>query len=476
MMTRLAALSFCFFAVSVSSAQEKWDLERCIRHAQENNLQLKQSKANEDIARNQLMQAKADFFPTLNADLQYGVNFGRSIDPTTYEYVDQQIQTSSLSASSGLTLFSGLNKVNTLKQSKLDVLANQYSSEDIANNIALNVTSGFLQILLNTEAMKTAGERLNLSNEQVDHTKKLVDAGALPEGNLLDVLAQQATDSFTYVVAKNGVELSKLTLAILLQLEEPESFDIAIPEITVSAPAILREKSAANVYGIALGNQASVKSANYSLLSSEKRLQATRGMYYPNFSFYYNLRTNHSSISKRLTADVDSQNLIIGYVDGSSPLQIVRTVIGEPVYEDAPFLGQYNDNLNHTLGFGLTVPIFNGLKTRMAVQNMQLQMLKTQYAYKAVQDELKSDVYVAYADARAAYQKYLAAQNSVSALGKSFEYVTKKFNLGAATTLEYSTSSNNLLAAQSELIQSKYDYIFKLKVLDYYLGNPITLD
>lgn len=474
MTARLAAFSFFLFAAFASIAQERWDLERCIRHAQENNLQLKQSKVNEDIARNQLSQAKADFFPTLNADLQYGVNFGRSIDPTTYEFVNQQIQTSSLSAASGMTLFSGLNKMNTLKQSKFDVLASQYTSEDIANNIALDVTSSFLQILLNNEAMKTAGERLNLSSEQVDHTKKLVDAGALPEGNLLDVLAQQATDSFTYVVAKNGVELSKLTLAILLQLENPESFDVDIPDITVGAPAILREKSAANVYTTALGNQASVRSASYSMLSSEKRLQATRGLYYPNLSFYYNLRTNHSSVAKTLTEKIDVLNIPIGYVQGS--LDTVRAIYENPVYEDAPFLGQYSDNLNHTLGFGLTVPIFNGLKTRMAVQNMQLQMLKTQYAYKAVQDELRSEVYIAYADAKAAYQKYLAAQNSVTALQKSFDYVTRKFNLGAATTLEYSTSSNNLLAAQSELIRSKYDYIFKLKVLDYYLGNPITLD
>jgi len=473
-MARLLAF-LLLFPVFISNAQEKWDLKKCIEYALENNLQIRQSRLNEEASRNQLTQSKADFFPNLNADLSYGVNFGRSVDPTTYDFVNQRIQTSSLSGSSGITLFNGLNKINTLKQGKKDVLSSQYATEDIVNTVSLNITSSFLQILLNTEAQKTTEERLKLSSEQVANTQKLVDAGVLPEGNLFDVQAQQATDSFTYIVAKNAVELSKLNLAIMLQLDDPAAFDVLIPEINVTPPALLKNNSAENVYATALNNQASVKSASYAVESAEKSLLAMRGLYYPNLGFYYNLRTNHSSIAKRITADVDPQNILIGYVDDGS-FTPVRTVYNAPVYEKAPFLGQYNDNLNHTLGFSLTVPIFNGLQTRMAVKNMQLQTLKAKYALKAVQDKLKSDVYVAYADAKAAYQKFLAAQNSVSALNKSMEYVTKKFNLGAATTLEYSTASNNLLGAQSQLLQAKYDYIFKLKVLDFYLGNPITLE
>lgn len=473
-MARFLAFLLLFTALN-SSAQQKWTLEMCIQHALENNLQIKQTRLNEDASRNQLNQAYADFLPNLNADISYGLNFGRSIDPTTYDFVNQQIQTSSLSATSGVTLFNGLNKINTLNQRKYEVLAGKSATEDVANTISLNITSSFLQILLNTEAKKTADERLKLSNAQVEQTEKMVNAGVLPEGNLLDVLAQQATDSFTYIVALNGMELSKLSLAILLQLDNPELFDVEIPEITMGAPSVLKDKNAYAIYTTALGNQPSVKSANYSVFSAKKSLSAMRGLYYPSLSFFYNLRTNHSSIAKRITADVDPQNIIIGYVDDGT-LTPVRTIFNQPVYEDAPFLGQYSDNLYHTLGFSLAIPIFNQMQTRTAVKNMELQALRAEYNLKAVQDQLKSDVYVAYADAKAAYQRYLAAQNSVSALERSFEYVTKKFNLGAANTLEYSTASNGLLAAQSELIQSKYDYIFKLKVLDFYLGNPITLN
>ncbi|MDZ4845530.1 MAG: TolC family protein [Chitinophagales bacterium] len=466
---------FLLIPVFIAHAQEKWTLEQCLKHALENNLQIKQTRLNEEAARNQRTQAYADFLPSINGDLSYGVNFGRSIDPTTYEFVNQRIQTGSLSGTSGVTLFNGLNKINTLNQRKFDVLASQSTTEDVANTISLNITSSFLQILLNTEAQKTAEERLKLSSDQVEQTKKLVNAGVLPEGNLLDVLAQQATDTFTYIVSANGVELSKLSLAILLQLDDPAVFDVEIPAISMSAPAVLRENNAKSIYAIALGNQASVQSATYGVLSAKKSLSAMRGLYYPSLSFFYNLRTNHSSIARRITADVDQQNILIGYVDDGS-FTPVRTIFTQPIYENAPFLGQYSDNLYHSLGFSLSVPLFNGLQTRTAVKNMELQAVKAEYNLKAVQDQLKSDVYVAYADAKAAYQKFLAAQNSVSALERSFEYVTKKFNLGAANTLEYSTASNNLLAVQSELIQSKYDYIFKLKVLDFYLGNPITLN
>lgn len=447
----------------------------CIKHALENNLQIKQAHLNEHAAKNQLNQAYAGFLPNLNADVSYGLNFGRSIDPTTYDFVNQQIQTSSVSATSGVTLLSGLNKINTLQQRKYELLAGKSSTDDVANTISLNITSSFLQILLNSETRKTAEARLKLSSEQVEQTKKLVDAGVLPEGNLLDVLAQQATDSFTYIVSANAVELSKLSLAIVLQLDNPELFDVEIPDISVSTASVLNEKNSAAVYAAALENQASVKSANFSVLSAKKSLSAMRGLYYPNLSFFYNLRTNHSSIAKRLTTQVNQQNIVIGYVDDGS-LTPVKTILAQPIYEDAPFFGQYSDNLYHTLGLSLSVPIFNGLQTRTAVRNMELQALKAEYNLKAVKDRLKSDVYVAYADAKAAHQKFLAAQNSVAALQRSFEYVTKKFNLGAANTLEYSTASNSLLNAQSQMIQSKYDYIFKLKVLDFYLGNPITLN
>ncbi|HXH18108.1 MAG TPA: TolC family protein [Chitinophagales bacterium] len=476
-MNRIVIPFFIALASFPSTAQEKWSLERCIQHAKENNLQVKQTQISQSLAKNQLTQAKADFYPNLNSDLSYGVNFGRSIDPTTYDFVTQQIQTSSVSLSSGVTLFSGLNKVNALKQSKYDVLSSQYATEDVASSISLSITSAFLQILLSNEENKKAEERLKLSAQQVEQTSKLVAAGVLPEGNLLDVQAQQAADSLAFIISKNAIELSKLNLALLLQLEEPAAFDVEIPEVTVTAPAYLNELNAENVYTTALNNQASVKSANYSVLSAERRWRAAQGLYFPSLSLYYSLRTNHSSIAKKIDAEISEQNPVIGYVDDAN-LTPVRSLYDftTPVYVDAPFLGQYSDNLNHTLGLRLTVPIFNSMQTRMAVKNMELQAVKAKYSLKTVQDRLKSDVYAAYADAKAAYQKYQASKNSVSALEKSFEYVTKKFSLGAATTLEYSTASTNLAAAQSELIKSKYEYIFKLKVLDYYLGNPITLN
>ena len=455
-----------------AQAQEKWDLERCIRHAQKNNLQVIQSYLNQKAAETQQTQSIADLFPSLNANTSYNFNFGRSIDPTLYSFVNQQIQTSSLSMTSSVTLLNGLSKVNAIRGAKFDVLSSQFATEDIANIIALSVTQAFLQILLSSEEMKTAEQRLTLAADQVEQTRKMLDAGVVPEGNYYDVLAQQAGDSLAYIVAKNAVDLGKLSLALLLQLENPAVFDIEIPAITLTPPVILSEQSSESVYNTALENQASVKSAQYSILSAERRWRASQGLYYPTLGFFYDLRTNYSSLGQR-AIDNAFDTRLIGFVDDAN-LSPVRTIV--PIFEGSEFPTQYKDNVYHSLGFGLDVPIFNNLRTRTAVKNAELQYLRAKYSFKGAQDQLKSDVYVAYADVKAAWQKYQASQNSARALEKSFEYVTKRFNLGAANTLEYSTSSTSLAAAQNEMIKAKYDYILKLKVLDFYLGNAITLN
>ncbi len=466
---------FSLFNISSLQAQEKWNLEKCLRHALENNLQIKQSVINLEIAGNIHSQAFADFIPSLNGDLTYGMNFGRSIDPTTYSFVEQQIQTSGISMTSGVALFSGLRKINTLRQTKFDVLSNRFTTEEIANNVSLSITAAYLQILLSNEELKNVTERLKLSADQVEQSKKLLDAGMIPEGNLYDVLAQQANDSLAYIIAFNSVQLGKLNLALLLQIENPAAFDVETPGLTASAPVILNERNPENIFNAAVENQPSVKSAQYSIFSADKRWQATKGLYYPSLSFFYNLRTNYSSLGQRATNDIILQNPIIGYLDDGSNT-FVRTFSNVPRFENSPYFDQYRENVYHTLGLRLDIPIFNGLQTRTSVKNAELQKLSAEYNYKSVEDQLKNDVYVAYADAKAAWQKYLAAQNSVKALEKSFEYMTKRFNLGAANSLEYSIANTNLAAAQIEILKSKYDYIFKLKVLDFYLGNPITLN
>jgi len=478
MIARFSASLTCFFALIFANAQEKWDLERCIRHAQENNLQVKEAWVSQKISENLHKQAKADLFPSFNASTSYGFNFGRSVDPTTYTFVNRQIQTSSVSLTSNVTLLNGMRKLNIVRQTNYDALASMFATEDIANNISLSITQAFLQILLSSEEMKKAEERLSLSAQQVEQTKKLFDAGVVPEGSLYDVTAQQAGDSLAFIIARNSVELGKLNLALLLQLENPAGFDVEIPEVKVTPPTVLIEQNPEGIFTFARNNQASVKSADFSLKGAERRWFAAKGWYYPSLSFFYTLRTNYSSQGQRLVSNTFLDNPVIGYFDAGGTTTFVNSIedFTVPQYEDATFLQQYNENIYQTLGFSLDIPIFNGLQTRISVKNAELQYLRAKYSFKAVEDKLRTDVYAAYADVKAAYQKYRAAQNSVSALEKSFEYVTKKFNLGAATTLEYSTSGTNLANAQNELIKSKYEYIFKLKVLDYYLGNPITLN
>lgn len=465
------------FGTLVLQAQEEWDLQKCIDYATENNIRIKQARLGEQVSENSLIQSKADLFPSVNGDMRYGVNFGKTIDPTTNAFVNQQLQTSSVGLSSSVTLFNGMRKINAIKQSRFDLLASQYSTQDLVDNISLQITSAYLQILMNIEELNSANERLRLSQEQVEQTQKLVDAGVLPEGNLYDVKAQLSNDSLNIVVAANSVELSKLNLALMLQLDDPTDFEIIVPEINVLDLTSLEEMNPENIYQTALTNQPSIKNSTYEIKSAEKDIQLTKGLHYPTLSFFYRFGTNHSSIGQRLIDNVVIENPVIGFVDDAQQTSVKSiTDFNTPIFEDATLWQQYNDNLNQTLGFSLNIPVFNGFATRTAVRNAKLQLLNAQYNDQTVKDQLKNDVYIAYADAKAAFQKYFAASNNVNALNKSFEYVQKRFDLGAATTLDYSTARTNLTTAENTLISSKYDYLFKLKVLDYYLGNPITLD
>ncbi|GIV34274.1 MAG: transporter [Chitinophagales bacterium] len=458
------------------AAQDKWSLERCIQFALENNIQIQQARISEQASRYMHTQAVADFLPSVNADAGYGVHMGRSIDPTTYDFVNQTIQTHSVSLNSGVTLFNGLRKINILRSSKYDLLSSEYASKDVADNVALNVTRLYLQILLSHEELKKATERLAIAVQQLDQTRKLFDAGTITEGNVLDVKAQLAADSLGLVIARNALELSKLNLALLLEVENPDLFEVETPEIDIVPPQVLAEKDAEGIYLIAEQNQPALQSARYALQGSQYRWAAARGLYYPSLSFFYTLRTTYSSIGKRTVGYTTVTDTLTGTLNGvpfSLPLDLG---ISLPVMEDATFWQQYHDNFSQSLGLSLNIPLFNGLQVRTNVRNAKLNFIRAKYNLKNLQNQLRNEVHVAYTDAKAAYQKYLAAENSARALEKSFEYVTRKFNTGAATMLEYSTAGAALSAAQSEMLKAKYEYIFKLKVLDYYAGNPITLN
>lgn len=446
-------LSFLIvFVVSVSGAwnnamaQETWDLEKCINHAVNNNLQVKLQEIAEQLSAYQLSQSKAGMYPSLNGTASYGVNFGRSTDPTTNQFVTQRIQTSGLSLSSSVILFSGLRQLNTVQQNKFTLAASQFQTEEVKNSVMLNVTAGFLQVLMSRENIKSQQEQINLSLEQLNRSQKLVDAGVVPEGNLLNVKAQLANDSLNLINAENTYDLAVLTLKLMLQIDPAADIEFSQGDVSLSnlSPDLLAGPEA--VYTTAMGNQPQIKRVEFSVMAAEKGLKATKGLRSPTLSLSGNIRTNYSSYEL--------------------PPFVVKD----------PFFTQMNNNLSQTIGVSLTIPIFNGLSTHYSVKSSHLQLERSKYLQQQVHDQLKQDVYKAYTDAKAAAKRYDATAKNVQALETAFGYTQSMFDLGAVNALDYSTAKANLALAQVTHITAKYDFIFKVKVLDFYQGKPIKLE
>lgn len=475
-MRSLILLLVLYTIISPSNAQETWSLDRCIAHALENNIEVRQSDLNVQMNENNLNSAKANLLPGINVDGGYNMNYGRSLDPTTYNFETQQIKSSNISLSSGLDIFTGGNKINRIKQNQLNLRSNQLLNENVRNNIALQVTSAYLQILLAKENLKTVEQQLSISKEQYRQTSKMYENGAVAEGNVLEVKAQMTNDTLNLIQAQNSLIISTLSLQQMLQLDLSNPFYISSPEIDLPELGYLTSKEAEEVYEIALGNQPAIESNVYSVMSAERAVKAAKGLYYPSIRLFANLRTTHSSLGKQQTGTQLISNPPIGYVAGSN--EVVRSYQNAelPILEDAPFYKQYNNNFNQTVGVSVNIPILNGLQTRYSVKNAQLQLEQRKLDSESTKNQLKNDVYVAHNDARLAYQTYKARQSALDANQRSFEYVEKRFNIGSANLLEYTTAKTNFSNAAINLTSAKYDYILKTKVLDFYLGKPISLN
>ncbi|MDX2003002.1 MAG: TolC family protein [Chitinophagales bacterium] len=426
-----------------SKAQEQWDLEKCLRYAVENNLQIKNQEANEEIAKNNVLQSKANLFPTLNAAGSQSVNWGRTNDPTTFQFVTQSIMTGSYSLSSGIDIFTGLRNLNTIQQSKLQHQASHFTTEATKNSVLLSVTNSYLQILLANETLKSLQEQAAITQGQLERTQKLFQAGAIAEGGLLNIQSQLANDSLNIVTAQNNLDIAKLSLALLLQLD-PNNFQVSVPELSDVIPP-LDVQGAEGIFAYAVNNQPEIKSAEFSFRAAQKTLNVARGLNYPTLTLFGNLRSSYSSYEFL------------------------------PFITKDPFFTQFGNNFNQTVGLQLSIPILNNLQTFTSVKNTKLQIQQAQYNNEAAKNQLKQDIYTAYADAKAASQRYYAFKKSVESLGVTFTYAETSFQLGANNALDYATAKSNLTIAQINLINAKYQYIFKLKVLDFYQGKPITL-
>jgi len=449
-----AVLTFLLVPYTVTLSQDnQWSLEDCINYAMENNITIKQSELNTQYNQNVLDQSRSSRLPSLNASSNYSYSFGRALDQTTYEFTDnQKINSISLNISSGVNVFNGFQKKNTIEQNRINLLSAYEDVKKIKNDISLNIAAAYLQILFSEELLTVTESQVEITRQQVDRTQKLVEAGKLAKGSSLEIQAQLAAEELNMVNSDNQLLLSYLNLQQILDLQYDPEFKINDPDIPEPGKELLF-MNVSDVYETAEQIMPQIKKSEYNLESTGKDLDIAKGMRYPSLSLSGNYNSGYSDIREK--------------VIGTDPL-------GIPIMGKYPFFEQINDNLSVGVGLGLNIPIFNGNQVNTAIANARISIENAQLELQKRKNELYRDIQTAYTDAVAALKKFESTEKALISIEESFNYTEKKFEVGLVNTVDYNTSKNQLMVTQSDLLQAKYDFIFKTRILNFYMGEPIT--
>ena len=444
-----------FSGVAALPQRKVWTLDECIYYAIDNNIQIKRQSLQTELQKNALDLSKLNLLPTLRASGGENISWGRSLDQTTYQYTEnKKVMSNSFYLGGSMNLFNGLQNYNSIKRNEYELLAGEQDLQNIKENISLNVALIYLQILLNKELVLVTGEQLQITLQQIERTRKLVNAGSIARGDLLQIEAQAAQEELQLINLKNQLNLAYLDITQLLELPTPEGFEVTVPVISIDTNAVIGE-TVEDIFFIASGTRPSVKSSELKLAASEYGLKIAKGMRSPSILMNHSISTSYSDVRQRILGiDPATNNLLYG---------------------DYSFADQFKDNRNYTLGFTLSMPILNGWQVNKNISNSKINIENNKYILDESKKQLYKNIQQAYADASAALKKFAASQKAVTAMEESFRYSEQRFDVGLVTPVDYNASKNQLLKAQSDLVQAKYEYVFKTKVLDFYRGVPLSL-
>ncbi len=469
--------TFLFAAgfLAVQAQSPAWSLEKCITYAQQNNLTLKLAEYDIRNAELDLEQDRFSRMPTLSANGRAGYQFGRTIDPTTNTFNNQRIGFNSYSLDASVSLYNGGAIHNSIQQSQVNARAARLDAKASSNDIALSVASTYLSILLAEEQLANAKKNLELTQEQLSQTDKLIDAGSLPENDRLDFLSQIAVNEQAIIEAENQVAIGYLNLKQLLQLPPEEQLQIVRPEFIEAPEAVSPDVlNLDKVYLAALQTQPQVRSAELRVESAQFGEKIARSGFLPSLAVFANLNSNYSSaFSRPITETLLVPQTV--FIDGNPVVIEFESTV--PVdFEQISYPDQLDQNFGQVVGVNLSIPIYSRNTNRINVERARVGALRAETASEQINQQLKTDVQRAIADTRASYNNYQAAQRAVEASAVAFENAEQRFDLGAINTLEYTTARNTLDRARTDAIRAKYQFIFNLKTVDFYLGKELKLN
>ncbi len=434
--------------------EKKWTLQECVDYALKHNITIRQTDLDNDLAAIEKKDAIGNFLPAINADASHSWNIGLNQNITTGLLENQTTQFTSAGLNVGLNLYNGLQNQNRLRRAKLSQLAAQYQSTKMRDDISLNVANAFLQIIFNKENLKVQKEQLAINQKQQERTEQLVGAGSVPRGDLLDMKATVATSQTAVINAENTLLLSKLSLAQLLQLDDFQNFDIVDRDYDVQESPTMNE-TPQTIYDKAKEIRVELKLARTNLDIAERDVKISRGTYQPNLQGFYSFTTRAGYSDRFLGVDGEGNPIIAG------PL---------PVFD------QFSENKGHSFGLQLSIPILNGFSAQNAVARSKVALEKSKIAYSQAELDLERNVYTAFTDAKGALNAYESAAVALEAREEAFNYAKEKLAVGLMTAFEFNQAQTLFVNAQSEVLRTKYDYIFRVKVVEFYFGIPLTIN
>lgn len=437
-----ALLFLCSLAVlgfSPVKAQKVWSLEECISYALENNLQVKRQELNVQYNRNNYNQSKFNTLPNLNGQFSHQYSSGKYTNYNTL--VEDNRWMGNASLNSTLTLFNGLQTLHDIGQKKYLFLQSQSDLKKRENDLSIDLATGYLQVLFSKELLEVAKSKLEVTSLQAERTRRMMEVGNVAQGEYLQIKAQEANDKTSLINAQNNLDIAFLNLTQLLDLDSTGGFDIVVPE-NIEVELLASLQGVQEIFSIALESMPEIKSAQYALKSSEKQLAKVKGQYSPNLNINGSI---YSSYLKFANTPAES-------------------------YEQ-----QFQDNIYKYISLGISIPIFNQLQIKNAVSNSRLNVQDFKLQLEVARMALYKEVQQAHADASAAREKYYSSVEAVKYNEEAFKYTSQKLEVGLVNSVDYNIAQNNLISAQSSMLQAKYEYIFKLKILDLYMDKPIVL-
>lgn len=434
-------LLLTIFPVSAQET-ETWTLEECIRHAIENNIQLRQQRLSVNQAENDLLQSRLSRLPSVNASSNFSSSRGNVLDPNTFTIVQgQAVHMFTGGIGGSMPLFTGFQQRNTIERDRYFLRASIQNVEKLQNDLSINITLYYLQIIHAKEQLKIAENQLHLTELQIARTAILFDAGSVAKGAVLELRSQADREKLQVVMARNALEMSRLNLAQLLDLENINDFQVVIPDFSNIDIAMLAI-SVEDVYAVAEFTLPEIRAAEYMLKSMERQLAIARGSRSPTLSLSGGYNTRFSSAA-----------MYFG--------------------EHYPFWEQLRDGIASYVGVSMTIPVFNGWQVNTNIRNTRLNLQSQQYQLELTRANLFKEIQQAHADALAALQRYFASVQAVASMEETFRYTEQRFELGMMNFVDYSATKTQLAIAQSDMLQAKFEYIFRSKILDFYTGKPI---